>query len=123
VTIAESIYYEILPLAFKCFPGVENLTLPVYDEPFSCMFADLVNGLILWPRLRTLALRGIDLLMEDAVLGMVQFRKSQGYPLDTLYLDYDSLGMYSLPSLRHQLVVKECDVWEIQRREAMGSYI
>jgi hypothetical protein len=122
VTLAEADEYDFLPLAFKCFPAVENLTLPnVYEEQFSRMFAALVDGLILWPQLRTLALRGIDRLTEDEVVRMVRFRKNQGYPLDTLYLDYDSLGMYSLPSLRRQLVVKERDVWEIRRREAMYS--
>jgi hypothetical protein len=123
VTLAEPIDYDFLPLAFKAFPAVENLTLPnVYDEQFSRMFAALlVDGEIIWPRLRTLALRGIDRLTEDAVLQMVRFRKNQGYPLDTLYLDYDSLRMYSLSSLVRQLVVKERDVWEIRRREAMYS--
>jgi hypothetical protein len=122
VTLAEAVEYALLPLAFKGFPAVENLTLPnVYHKQFSRMFAAFVDGLILWPRLRTLALRGIDRPTEVAVLRMVRFRKIQGYPLDTLYLDYDSLGMYFLPCLRRQLVVKERDVWEIQRREAMYS--
>jgi hypothetical protein len=119
---AGPIDYEALPIAGQYFPAVENLTLPVmYDKPFARMFTALVKGHILWPHLRTLSLRGIDRLTEDLVVQMVQFRKSKGSPLETLYLDYDSLGIYSLPLLRRELVVKERDTWAVQRREALYS--
>ena len=122
VATTEPIDYEVLPFAYQCFPSVENLTLPVmYDKPFARMFTGLVKGRILWPQLRTLSLRGIDHLTEDLVLQMVQFRKSAGFPLETLYLDSESLGMYSLPLLRREVMVNERDSWEVRRREALYS--
>lgn len=111
--------YNVLLAASRCFPSVVDLTLPnMHYKPFAHLFT---SGKVLWPQLRTLALRGIDRKTEELVVKMVQFRKSEGFPLDTLYLDFASLGVYVLPFLRTQLSVRERDVWEIRRREALYS--
>ncbi|KAF9456913.1 hypothetical protein BDZ94DRAFT_1326633 [Collybia nuda] len=102
--------FEVLPIAYKCFPKLEHLAFAnIYAEPFQRFFCDESEDL-LWPHLKTFALRGLGPLAATPLEKMVSLRKGRGHPLEKLYLDETSLR-----------VVADLDV-EVECRDVWGFY-
>lgn len=105
--------FEVLPIAHKCFPGVEHLAFAnIYSHPFERYFCDSDTAL-LWPDLKTIAFRGVGYAME-LIKRMVSLRRDRGHPLHKLYLDDASFHI----ATDLQIVAERLDVWESFRREA-----
>jgi hypothetical protein len=79
--------FEALPMASRYFPGVEHLAFAnIYFDPFKQCFCD-DDGPFLFPKLKTIALRGVGEQRAYLIRQMVSFRKDRGHPVETLYVD------------------------------------
>ncbi|KAG6832750.1 hypothetical protein H0H87_000599 [Tephrocybe sp. NHM501043] len=105
--------FALLVEAAECFPTVELVMIPnIHAESFRDVFTG-ENAEIVWPRLKALALRNIDCMSMARLLPVIAFREAAGRPLQTLYLDPNSIQRVSsmLPSLPPTLDVLERDIW------------
>ncbi|KAF9463970.1 hypothetical protein BDZ94DRAFT_1257896 [Collybia nuda] len=117
---ASTYSFGIMGLASDCFPAVEQLTIPnIHEDSFIDAFTETSTAATLWPHLTALALRNIDASNAASIPEVVSFRRRIGHPLQTLYLDYDSLTRIALmlPQLENNIDVVELDIWSIQRRD------
>ncbi|RDB28527.1 hypothetical protein Hypma_014941 [Hypsizygus marmoreus] len=111
--------FELVKLAAECFPAVEQLTIPNIDsEGFLAVFTDPTID-VLWPDLKTLALRDIDGSTKTALLKFLSFRNAAAYSLQSLCLDASSIQLLltDIQSLDFEVDVVERDVWSILRRD------
>jgi hypothetical protein len=115
---AHSDAFDVLPVAFECFPTVKHLAFAnIYHEGFASMFADQFRETLLWPELQSIAFRDVNPQTEYLVGRMVSLRKDRGHPLQKLRLDARSFER--LPALRQQIAVETLDVWKGYQERAL----
>jgi hypothetical protein len=109
-----------LQLASACFPYVVDITLMGRRPELLLESLKQVDGAIIFPDMRSLALRNLNFPLqevENALGGLIAFRSSRDKPLHTLYLDKASMQrMSSLRELQDTVEVVELDKWSILRR-------
>lgn len=117
---ASTYSFGVMSLASDCFPAVEQLTIPnIHQDSFTAAFTETTTTSTLWPKLKTLALRNIDTSNAASLPTVVSSRRRIGHPLQTLFLDYDSLIRIApmLPQLENDVDVIEQDIWFLRRRD------
>lgn len=111
--------FEAFPLASKCFPMIEHLTLiNIYASAFLSYFTNMDQNL--FPNLKSLAMRNVDSRIEHDLKVVIASRKCAGHPLKTLCLDPASLSSLSAREwFEGELSVEERDDWLIRRQTAL----
>lgn len=108
--------FQTFPLASVCFPMIEHLTLAnVYPSVFLSYFTRIDP--ILWPNLRSLAMREVNTTIGHDLQLVIDTRQRAGHPLSTLYLDSVSSSSSS-PWFEGKLKLEVRDDWLIRRQSA-----
>ncbi|KAG6839416.1 hypothetical protein C0991_002788 [Blastosporella zonata] len=105
--------FALLVEAAECFPTVELVMIPnIHADSFRDVFTG-ENSEVVWPKMRGLALRNIDLMSMEKLLPVLAFREATGRPLQKLYLDSASLKRISsmLHLVPQNVNVLEFDIW------------
>ena len=99
-----------LEFAFECFPDIEQLTLiGRNNDTLDALFS--TN--LLWPKLRSLALKDVSEDDTSLLSDLISFRRENGCPLTQIRLDSRSLYQMSahvLGSITSHVDVQEEDV-------------
>jgi hypothetical protein len=111
---------ESLRLASECFPNVVDVTLIGRKSDILIGALENVDETLIFPNMRSLALRNLYPANEYLLRSLVASRNSRGMPLHTLYLDEASLQrMSNLRQLHDTIKVVELDKWSILRQRSM----
>ncbi|KAF8228791.1 hypothetical protein L208DRAFT_225106 [Tricholoma matsutake] len=112
-----------LQLASEYFPSVVDVSL-IGRDPLTLIdtLANLDDdGNIIFPNMRSLALRNLPSTIETDLCNMVAFRYSKDRPLHTLYLDNKSMRHMSGLQLKETIELVELDKWAILRQGSVFS--
>jgi hypothetical protein len=126
VTLAPSArsIQELLQLASQYFPNVVDVSLIGSLAESDTLIRGLQDtddeGNIIFPNMRTLALRNLGYASEESLWSLLSYRYLSDSPLHTLYLDKVSIQQMSgLRQLQEKIEVVELDKWSLLRRGSL----
>jgi hypothetical protein len=116
---------DLLRLASECFPNVTDVTMlatrPTVLRAVADGIADTadIDGDMIFPNMRSLALRDISPRFRPSPNRLISHRRLGGEPLQTLYLDRDSMKLVAdLQWLHDNVEIVELDKWSILRMDS-----